>query len=273
MRPMLPPGLAFDRASLLEGKDRLAWSVFVDINNNGEVLDYSIERTVINSNAKLSYEKVERILNGEHHELSREIHLLRDASNILRQKRFDGASNGHGSHTIVAEMMLLANRTNTEFLSEKGLPVLYRVHAAPNDCQLEAIQETLDLFDIVTDADLTDSTEFRKIMRQIDSMHGNKLAAKFLLEHTSRAYYDVVNRGHFALGFDMYAHVTAAGRRYVGIPMQRQNEADKLGTPPVPVEELIVIGNNANVRQRTIKDLANGYDELNLNGRVPSNHN
>ncbi|CAI9114600.1 OLC1v1015357C1 [Oldenlandia corymbosa var. corymbosa] len=62
--PMLPPMLSENLGSLNPGVDRLAFSMFWDIDPDGEVLDRWIGRTVIRSCCKLSYEHAEQMVRG-----------------------------------------------------------------------------------------------------------------------------------------------------------------------------------------------------------------
>lgn len=62
--PLLPPLLSENLCSLNPGVDRLAFSIFWDINPAGEVLDRWIGRTIIKSCCKLSYEHAQEIIDG-----------------------------------------------------------------------------------------------------------------------------------------------------------------------------------------------------------------
>uniref|UniRef100_A0A5B7BIX7 DIS3-like exonuclease 2 n=1 Tax=Davidia involucrata TaxID=16924 RepID=A0A5B7BIX7_DAVIN len=62
--PMLPSLLSENLGSLYPGVDRLAFSIFWDINLAGEILDRWIGRTVIRSCCKLSYEHAQDIIDG-----------------------------------------------------------------------------------------------------------------------------------------------------------------------------------------------------------------
>lgn len=61
---MLPPLLSENLASLIPGVDRLAFSIFWDINVSGDVIDRWIGRTVLQSCCKLSYEQAQNIIEG-----------------------------------------------------------------------------------------------------------------------------------------------------------------------------------------------------------------
>ncbi|XP_028757504.1 DIS3-like exonuclease 2 isoform X2 [Neltuma alba] len=61
---MLPPSFSENIGSLNPGVDRLAVSMLLDINLDGDVLDRWIGRTVIKSSCKLSYEHAQDIIDG-----------------------------------------------------------------------------------------------------------------------------------------------------------------------------------------------------------------
>ncbi|CAA3012949.1 DIS3-like exonuclease 2 [Olea europaea subsp. europaea] len=62
--PMLPSLLSENLCSLNPGADRLAFSIFWDIDPAGEVLDRWIGRTIIKSCCKLSHEHAQEIIDG-----------------------------------------------------------------------------------------------------------------------------------------------------------------------------------------------------------------
>ncbi|XP_057486707.1 DIS3-like exonuclease 2 isoform X1 [Actinidia eriantha] len=108
--PMLPSLLSNNLGSLNPGVDRLAVSIFWDINLTGEIMDQWIGPTVIRSCCKLSYENAQDIIDGlfdvegfstsedglpklhNHFDWSdvvRSVKSLHDISKILKEKRFD----------------------------------------------------------------------------------------------------------------------------------------------------------------------------------------
>lgn len=111
--PMLPPLFSENIGSLSPGVDRLAFSIFLDINPAGDIIDRWIGRTVIQSCCKLSYERAQDIIDGiidienvnivgngcpqlhghfEWHDVISSVKNLHEVSKVLKEKRFrDGA--------------------------------------------------------------------------------------------------------------------------------------------------------------------------------------
>ncbi|XP_043712654.1 DIS3-like exonuclease 2 [Telopea speciosissima] len=111
--PMLPPLLSENLGSLIPGADRLAFSIFWDIDLCGNILDRWIGRTVIRSCCKLSYDHVQYIIDGsinvenlralengwpalhgqfDWHDVVRSVKILNEISVTLKDNRFkDGA--------------------------------------------------------------------------------------------------------------------------------------------------------------------------------------
>lgn len=147
---MLPDDLCM-LCSLFPGVDKLAFSVFWEINENAEVLSHRFSKTIIHSCAQLAYDHAQAILedrdeaeelfpetyNGyEFKDVAKAIKTLGRISAIFRNRRFDGgalkidqpkvsfklnAANGlpetfwlyenKESHQLIEEFMLLANMT------------------------------------------------------------------------------------------------------------------------------------------------------------------
>ena len=102
--PMLPPALSAQLCNLLPGDDRLAFSVFLTLDNDAKVLKKSFSKTIIRSAAKLSYSDVQLLLNGENlhdslvdsgHEapsVSKDILILQSLAHKLTTRRFQNGA-------------------------------------------------------------------------------------------------------------------------------------------------------------------------------------
>ncbi|KAL0432194.1 UNVERIFIED_CONTAM: DIS3-like exonuclease 2 [Sesamum latifolium] len=111
--PMLPSMLSDNLASLNPGEDRLAFSIFWDINSAGEVLDRWVGRTIIRSCSKLSYEHAQEIIDeafnlqdssqsiehwpklyghSEWSDVVKSVKCLHEISKKMRENRFKGGA-------------------------------------------------------------------------------------------------------------------------------------------------------------------------------------
>lgn len=105
---MLPQPLCF-LCSLLPGEDKLAFSVFWELSETGEVISTRFARTVINSCAQLAYEHAQEIIenpdkkfteddfpkihnNFKPEDLTRTVLQLQKLALVLRKKRFENGA-------------------------------------------------------------------------------------------------------------------------------------------------------------------------------------
>jgi ribonuclease R len=132
--PMLPERLSNHMCSLKEGKDRLAFSVFVTVSARGAIRDYRIGTSVINSRRRFTYEEVQAVLDGGESPHATTLREMERLAGVLMRKRFREGSvdfnvpevrcildeTGHAvdivpkprlmSMRMIEEFMLLANR-------------------------------------------------------------------------------------------------------------------------------------------------------------------
>ncbi len=64
--PMLPEQISNHVCSLRQGEDSLCYSVLMEVNSNGEVIDYDFKESIINSRFRFSYKEVQNILDELH---------------------------------------------------------------------------------------------------------------------------------------------------------------------------------------------------------------
>ena len=133
--PMLPRELSENYCSLLPEQDRLAVTVFVPLDNEGNIAgEVEIKRTVVRSCCRLDYSEAQLVISGIDVTsiiVSQEVKASIKTLSCLAQKRrkirlgdssFDHWQNeDHGNdfeaHELVEEMMILANQEIARFLS------------------------------------------------------------------------------------------------------------------------------------------------------------
>ena len=247
--PMLPHELSNGICSLNPGEDRLAITCNMEIDRNGNIVDHSIVKSVIRSDKKMSYDKVNDILkNGnipqDYKEFVPTLKLLELISLILRKKRlkngsvefnvgdkelvYDDDYNLIGAvekindiaENIIEECMIAANETVDKHLSDRGFPCLHRVHGNPNQDRIEELIKILNVIGYrFNDLDAEDCISNPRNMQILADFVSNTGDLSFalggkLIRGMSKAKYSPINIGHYGLGKEYYCHFTSPIRRY-----------------------------------------------------------
>ena len=245
--PMFPHELSNGICSLNEAVSRFAITVFINIDNKGNVRESSFHKSVIKSDRRLTYDYAQDILDKIEEDEEWLKKLLIEANEIkeiLLKKRIDNGSiefnlnetkiildkdgnpkdffigDRKETHKIIEELMLLANCEVAKKLKNiKG--AIYRVHDSPD-------KEKLDTFNRIAynrGYKLTKDTEgnfdFQSFMESITGKPDEKLLLTLLLRSMKQAVYDINNIGHFGLGFQYYTHFTSPIRRYTDLLTHR----------------------------------------------------
>jgi len=176
VEPMLPEALSNRACSLVPGAER--FTVTVEMELRGErVMSVSFYRSLIRSDARLTYDQVDRVFAGEERAdpvWAEPLAAARDAARALREWReqrgslevtstepqfeFDEAGYVVGvtqeaqteSHSLIEQLMILANEQVASYLAERGAPTLYRVHERPNPQSIEWVVGQLASLEVPT---------------------------------------------------------------------------------------------------------------------------
>ena len=160
--PMLPERLSNDLCSLNPDTDRLAMSVILAINADGEITGQTFHQSVIRSKRRMNYETVQKILDGDsasrkrYHRVVGTIETLERVAQALRQRRvkrgtidfdrpepeltYDPEGRVEGvvkapryfSHRMIEEFMIAANEAVAKRLEAHFKSTIFRVHAPPD---------------------------------------------------------------------------------------------------------------------------------------------
>ena len=251
--PMLPERLCNDLCSLVEGKDRLTLSCVMKIDKKGNVIDSEITPSVINSKARLTYTKVQKILDGdkklkrEYSKLVNDILLMNELCDVLIKKREKNgsidldvkessitvdekkniivtASLGRDkSHRIIEEFMILANVTVAEFMYFLDKPFIYRVHEKPTEERLEKFYAFITQLGIKFKRakDNVYPKDFQLILNNCINSPVFPMVNRVMLRSMQKAKYSPDNLGHFGLSEKNYCHFTSPIRRYPDLTIHR----------------------------------------------------
>lgn len=189
VEPMLPPALSNDACSLVPGVDRLAVTVQLDL-RGGTVTRAEVFRSIIRSDARLTYEGVDRVFAGQERaedpwarplDVARRVALLlqerrEQTTNALEldtgepQFRFD--DQGHPrdivverateSHRLIEHLMVTANEQVARLLDEARVPTLHRVHGLPEPSSVERLAEQLASLGVPVPAGLQEGLSTRE---------------------------------------------------------------------------------------------------------------
>lgn len=250
--PMLPKQLSNDICSLREGVDRLTLSCLMKIDENGNVVSHKICESVINSKARMTYNKVAKILDGDA-ELTKQYSFLVNDLNKMKKlalsleqvrksrgslnfdipepkiilndkleiERFEKRQNTLADR-IIESFMLIANETVAKEFEKRGLPFVYRVHEKPNSEKLENFSEFVSAFGLSFNGDY-ENMPAKKIQKFLDAVPEDKQTVinKVLLRSMQKAKYSEECMGHYGLGAKYYCHFTSPIRRYPDLTIHR----------------------------------------------------
>ena len=168
--PMLPEALSNDLCSLMPDTDRLAMSLIMTV-RDGRIVDHHLARSVIHSRARLTYDGVNRLFDGEEEAVPAEVRpALADmralAIELRRRREAAGAIDldlpeseftldeanvptdvfpapRGEAERLIEEFMLAANQTVAALARDTGTPLVYRVHEAPDPDRIRALSAFL----------------------------------------------------------------------------------------------------------------------------------
>ncbi|MFW5648795.1 MAG: ribonuclease R [Candidatus Alkaliphilus sp. MAG34] len=252
--PMLPRKLSNGICSLNPKVDRLALSVFIEIDNKGEVINHEIMESIINVKERMVYDDVSDILeNGNENLKSRYSYLLNEFKmmgelcSILRKRREDrGAINFDFPEAkvildedgqpvdivkyerriadhIIEEFMLVCNETIAEHFYWQDIPFVYRVHEDPNPEKLEEFNEFIYNFGHRLKGLSTGihPKALQDLLEKVKGAREERLINTLMLRSLKKARYAGKSLGHFGLAAEHYCHFTSPIRRYPDLEIHR----------------------------------------------------
>ena len=252
--PMLPKTLSNGMCSLNPFEDKLTLSIFMEINDKGEVVKHDIHESVINSKARMTYTEVSDILEKDDPLLKKtfshmvdEFKMSEELARILMKRRerrgaidFDFPEakiilNKDGevvdikhyerriSNRIIEEFMLISNETIAEHYFWLGLPFVYRVHETPSSEKMEQLSKFVATFGYTIKGDLEDvhPKALQAIVENIKGKREEEAISTILLRSLKQARYEPTCLGHFGLAAKYYCHFTSPIRRYPDLQIHR----------------------------------------------------
>ena len=250
--PMLPEVLSNGLCSLNPQVDRLCMVCEMTLSESGKLTGYKHYEAVMNSHARLTYNKVHDILEGDEELRQRyeavvphleELHKMYKALKKAREHRgaieFESIETKfifnaerkidsiepvirNDAHKIIEECMILANIASASLVEKAKEPALYRIHESPGEERLTGFRDFLSELGLDLKGGLEPSPmDYADLARQISERPDQELIQTMLLRSMKQAVYNADNVGHFGLALKRYAHFTSPIRRYPDLLVHR----------------------------------------------------
>jgi ribonuclease R len=243
--PMLPKVLSNGICSLNPEEDRLAMTVKLTFNMNGDLTGSSFHKSIIRSVLRLTYNEVEDALIRKDRKTRKEVQKLLpsleymgELATLLSTKREKRGSLDFDlpepdvildieggiqdilraerlfSHRIIEEFMIAANEAVAKFLTENKVNTMYRIHESPDSEKLKDLERLLQALSIGYKRSGKDIKGLQEVLRNVEGTNYEFLVNRVLLRSMKQARYSSQNKGHFGLASDCYLHFTSPIRRY-----------------------------------------------------------
>jgi ribonuclease R len=250
--PMLPEVLSNGLCSINPQVDRLCMTCELYIDKSGKVTRSKFFPAVMQSHARLIYDDVAAMLEGDaglckkHASLLPHLQELYQLYQVLLAQRvsrgaidFDTTETRiefnelkrverivpverNDAHRLIEECMLAANVAAARFLLRNKQPALYRIHEGPADEKLTDLKEFLGELGLsLPGGKKPRAADYAILMEKIKQRPDKHLIQTVLLRSLSQALYSSDNVGHFGLSYQAYTHFTSPIRRYPDLIVHR----------------------------------------------------
>ena len=249
--PMLPEAISTDLCSLRPHEDRAAYVADMIIDQDGQRQSYKIERAIITSHARLTYDQVQAVYNGTLDEADCAVphgalHNLFGAWQALtvdREKRAPLALNLKERRVIMAEndtpirieqrsqneaqrliedFMITANVAAADRLITAKKLCVFRVHNTPDPKKAASLTKLAEAIGThFTVGQVLRPRHFNQILQAADGTADMITINEAVLRSQAKAIYSIDNIGHFGLSLRNYAHFTSPIRRYADLLVHR----------------------------------------------------
>ncbi|UCD71072.1 MAG: ribonuclease R [Syntrophobacterales bacterium] len=252
--PMFPPELSNGICCLHPHMDRLTLTVALRFDGEGNVGDCDVFKSVIQSDARLTYGAVRRILvdrdteeMGRYEKLLPSLEAMGRLCSLLAVKRRERGSldfdlpepeiilNLQGeaqeiikaernfAHQIIEEFMIAANEAIAIKLTQAGFPLLYRVHEEPDVDKIRDFGRFIALLGYRLKMRRPNGPrQFQRLLEEVRGKPEERLVNTVLLRSMKQAHYSDKNLSHYGLSLDCYTHFTSPIRRYPDLLVHRQ---------------------------------------------------
>lgn len=250
--PMIPHKLSNGICSLNPNVERLAISCVMEIDQNGQTVDYEIFESVIKSRIQMNYKSVNKILEENivpegYEEYVDSLKQMHELSKIIRKAKYNRGNldfevdepkilvdeNCHPTEVVlrargegerlIEDFMIQANETVASHIFYMELPFIYRVHEYPKEDKIRGFLTFLGTLGYNISGNIKDlkPKTIQKLLEFLKDKKEFKILSSQLLRNMQKAIYLPQNLGHYGLASKCYTHFTSPIRRYPDTTVHR----------------------------------------------------
>lgn len=246
--PMLPFTLSNGICSLKENENRLTLSVIMELDQQGHCIQSHVVPSVICSKKRMTYAKVNCVLNHhfveDYEPFKNTLFTMNDLAQILRKKReksgsisfeqkepqfsmnedkvLDMTFHERGeAENLIEEFMIEANKVVATLAFQNAYPFLYRGHRIPERSLMVEVSKFMSKLGISLPYSLEksymDPKVFQQTLKWCKSSSYYPIIEEMLLHTMRKAEYYAFPIGHYGLAIDQdefYTHFTSPIRRF-----------------------------------------------------------
>ena len=251
--PMIPHRLSNGICSLNPDTDRLTLSCIMEIDREGTVVNHKIVESVIHSNCRMTYTKVNNVIENNDPDQIKEyeefVPMLRDMDKLRKilnnRRKLRGAVNfdfpepkiildsegkvldikpyeRNSATNLIEEFMLVCNETIAEDYYWQGIPFVFRNHDQPDEEKIEGLKKLISAFGYrIKGKGEIHPMEIQKLIEKVKDTPQEHIISRMVLRSMKQAKYQAENIGHFGLAAKFYCHFTSPIRRYPDLQIHR----------------------------------------------------
>ena len=285
--PMLPHKLSNGICSLNPNVERLAISCVMEIDSNGNTIDYEIFESLIKSNIQMTYKKANLVIEKNeipegYEPFVEKLKLMDELSKIIRKNKNNRGyidfgvneakilvdedchptdvilrNRGRGEN-IIEDFMIQANECVATHIFYMELPFIYRIHEYPKEEKIRDFTAFLSSLGYTMNANLKDISpkSIQGLVEFLKDKKEFKVLSSLLLRNMQKAVYLPQNLGHYGLASKCYTHFTSPIRRYPDTTVHRLLRTYLFNNDMSPQtiskwqEKLVFIAENSSFKER-----------------------
>ena len=249
--PMLPKELSNGICSLNPNEDRNALSIDILLDENANILNSKLYKSVIRSKKQMTYDNVYKIIELDEVQDGYEpfvgtLKLMKElALKLIDKRHCEGAIDFDMpeakiildendkvveikpyeitiANRLIEQFMVLANECVAKTFCEKQLPFIYRIHEQPDVEKLQRFKVFLTNLNYSNNfSEEVKPKEIQKVVEDSKGKSEEKVVSMMALRAMQLAKYSNENLGHFGLALKNYCHFTSPIRRYPDLFIHR----------------------------------------------------